>query len=77
MTEDGTSDDERSDAVSRVVPSLPSVPRSSGDVADPVREQWRAELASVGGRSPLLHFVDDPGTRVELSATPLVPRLAP
>ena len=66
MTEDGTSDDQRSDAGSRVVPS---VPRTTGDVADPVREQWRAELTSVGGRSPLLHFVDDPSTRIELSTT--------
>lgn len=39
------------------------------DPAAPVREHWRAELARVGGRSPLLHFVDDPTTRVELSTT--------
>ena len=65
MTEDGTSG-ERSDSVTRVVPS---VPRASGDVTDPVREQWRVELAAVGGRSPLLHFVDDPSTRIELSTT--------
>ncbi|MEP6844196.1 MAG: AAA family ATPase [Pseudolysinimonas sp.] len=42
---------------------------SRADVADPVRSQWRAELAAVGGRSPLLHFVDDASTRIELSAT--------
>ncbi len=65
MTEDGTSD-ERSDSVTRVVPSTPHV---SADVADPVRAQWRVELAAVGGRSPLLHFVDDPSTRIELSTT--------
>ncbi len=65
MTEDGTSD-ERSDSASRV---LPSVARLSGDVADPVRAQWRTELAAVGGRSPLLHFDDDPITRIELSTT--------
>ena len=41
----------------------------AGDVADPVRSQWRAELAAVGGRSPLLHFVDDASTRIELSTT--------
>jgi len=41
----------------------------AGDVADPVRSQWRAELAAVGGRSPLLHFVDEPSTRIELSTT--------
>ena len=40
-----------------------------GDPAAPVREHWRAELATVGGPSPLLHFVDDPATRIELSTT--------
>jgi hypothetical protein len=40
-----------------------------GDPAAPVRQHWRAELARVGGRSPLLHFVDDPTTRIELSTT--------
>jgi hypothetical protein len=40
-----------------------------GDPAAPVREHWRAELAGVGGPSPLLHFVDDPATRIELSTT--------
>lgn len=64
MTDDGSSD-ALSRSGSRVVPSI----RLSGDVADPVREQWRTELASVGGRSPLLHFVDEPGTRIELSTT--------
>lgn len=39
------------------------------DPATPVREHWRAELSGVGGRSPLLHFADDPTTRVELSTT--------
>jgi hypothetical protein len=39
------------------------------DPAAPVREHWRTELAGVGGRSPLLHFVDDPTTRIELSTT--------
>lgn len=40
-----------------------------GDPAASVREHWRAELSRVGGRSPLLHFVDDPTTRIELSTT--------
>jgi hypothetical protein len=40
-----------------------------GDPAEPVREHWRAELAGVGGPSPLLHFVDDVATRIELSTT--------
>ena len=40
-----------------------------GNVAEPVWAQWRTELESVGGRSPLLHFVDSPRTRIELSTT--------
>ena len=40
-----------------------------GNIADPVWQEWRADLAAVGGRSPLLHFVDAPRTRIELSAT--------
>ena len=41
----------------------------AGNVAEPSWAEWRAELASVGGPSPLLHFVDAPSTRIELSAT--------
>ena len=41
----------------------------AGNVAEPSWASWRAELATVGGRSPLLHFVDTPRTRIELSAT--------
>jgi hypothetical protein len=33
------------------------------------RAAWRAELARVGGISPLLHLVDDPAARIELSTT--------
>jgi hypothetical protein len=40
-----------------------------GNIAEPVWAQWRSELESVGGRSPLLHFIDSPRTRIELSAT--------
>ncbi|MEO6826667.1 MAG: AAA family ATPase [Microbacteriaceae bacterium] len=40
-----------------------------GNVAEPVWHRWRQELATVGGRSPLLHFVDAPRTRIELSST--------
>ncbi|HEY0258627.1 MAG TPA: AAA family ATPase, partial [Lacisediminihabitans sp.] len=40
-----------------------------GNVAEPTWQAWRAELAGVGGRSPLLHFVDAPRTRIELGAT--------
>ena len=32
-------------------------------------EQWRDELAAVGGVSPLLHFDDEPMNRIELSTT--------
>ncbi len=39
------------------------------NAADPVWEAWRTELATIGGRSPLLHFVDAPRTRIELSTT--------
>ncbi len=42
---------------------------TAGNVAEPTWESWRADLAAVGGRSPLLHFVDAPRTRIELSAT--------
>jgi hypothetical protein len=39
------------------------------DDPDSNRLEWRAQLASVGGRSALLHFVDTPRTRIELSTT--------
>lgn len=39
------------------------------NAADPVWQAWRTELAGIGGRSPLLHFVDAPRTRIELSTT--------
>ncbi|MFC5500762.1 AAA family ATPase [Lysinimonas soli] len=66
VTEDGTPSAERPVSAPRVVPSTP---RGAGDIADPVRSQWRAELGAVGGRSPLLHFVDEASTRIELSTT--------
>ncbi|MET3767762.1 hypothetical protein ABIB15_000424 [Marisediminicola sp. UYEF4] len=40
-----------------------------GNVAEPTWTGWRDELSRVGGRSPLLHFVDAPRTRIELSTT--------
>ncbi|MCY7411929.1 MAG: AAA family ATPase, partial [Salinibacterium sp.] len=40
-----------------------------GNVAEPVWAEWRSELAGVGGISSLLHFVDSPRTRIELSTT--------
>ncbi|MBN9605097.1 MAG: hypothetical protein J0G30_00605 [Actinomycetales bacterium] len=42
---------------------------SASNIADPERTAWRAELAALGGRSPLVHFDDDPSCRIELSAT--------
>ncbi|MCU1509395.1 MAG: family ATPase [Glaciihabitans sp.] len=40
-----------------------------GNVAEPAWAVWREQLAALGGRSPLLHFVDTPRTRIELSVT--------
>ncbi len=39
------------------------------NVAEPTWLDWHAELVAIGGRSPLLHFVDSPRTRIELGAT--------
>ncbi len=39
------------------------------NVSEPIWADWRHELANLGGVSPLLHFVDDPHTRIELSTT--------
>ncbi|MFE6965992.1 AAA family ATPase [Agromyces sp. NPDC057679] len=41
----------------------------AGNVAEPSWRRWSAELSSVGGRSPLVRFVDTPRTRIELSTT--------
>jgi len=40
-----------------------------GNVAEPTWAAWRSEIEAIGGRSPLLHFVDSPRTRIELSTT--------
>ncbi|MCU1637811.1 MAG: family ATPase [Microbacteriaceae bacterium] len=53
-------------------PHVVSVGDSShrlGNVAESTWQSWREELSRVGGRSPLLHFVDAPRTRIELSTT--------
>ena len=42
---------------------------TAANIAEPMRQGWRDELAEIGGRSPLLHFVDGPRTRIELSTT--------
>jgi len=41
----------------------------AGNVAEPTWTLWRSQLSTLGGQSPLLHFVDSPRTRVELSTT--------
>ncbi|WP_027479315.1 DEAD/DEAH box helicase [Gryllotalpicola ginsengisoli] len=40
-----------------------------GNVAEHAWTKWRREIASLGGRSPLLHFSDEPRTRIELTST--------
>lgn len=39
------------------------------NVAEPVWTTWRDEIASLGGRNPLLHFADEPGSHVEFGTT--------
>ncbi|MBC7725074.1 MAG: AAA family ATPase [Burkholderiaceae bacterium] len=39
------------------------------NIAEPTWLGWREELSRIGGRSPLIHFVDAPRTRIELSTT--------
>ena len=39
------------------------------NAAEPVWARWRDELLRIGGVSPLLHLVDSPRTRIELSST--------
>ncbi len=41
----------------------------AGNIAEPVWQRWRDEIAAIGGDSPLLHFEDSPRTRIELSTT--------
>ena len=41
----------------------------AGNIAEPSWQRWRDDLARVGGESPLLHFSDNPRTRIELSAS--------
>jgi len=42
---------------------------TTANVAEPTWEDWRGQLARVGGDSPLIHFVDSPRSRIELSST--------
>ncbi len=39
------------------------------NVAEPTWAGWREQLSTVGGSNPLLHFIDEPSTRIELGAT--------
>ncbi len=39
------------------------------DICEPTRAAWRAEIAAIGGTSPLLRFEDSPYTRIELTST--------
>ena len=41
----------------------------AGNVAEPTWTLWRSQLSELGGQSPLIHFVDSPRTRVDLSTT--------
>ena len=41
---------------------------TSSNFAEPKRDSWRQEIASLGGPSPLLRFVDSPRTRIDLTA---------
>lgn len=54
--------------VQSATPLLTPAPAARA-VADAARDAWRAELADIGGTSPLLYFVDAPTTRIELSTT--------
>ena len=59
--------------VERQVTSPHEVSLGSGayrvsNIAEPIWQLWRDDLCRVGGRSPLLHFVDSPRTRIELSS---------
>ncbi|MEB0285234.1 AAA family ATPase [Cryobacterium sp. 10S3] len=54
-------------AVSPQTVSLGDPSVVAGNIAEPVWNRWRTELAEIGGRSPLLHFADEPRTRIELS----------
>ncbi|MEF2976713.1 DUF4011 domain-containing protein [Subtercola sp. YIM 133946] len=42
---------------------------STDDLVEPAREHWRAELAQIGGVSPLISFDDAPRSRVDLTTT--------
>ncbi|MCS5721043.1 AAA family ATPase [Herbiconiux sp. CPCC 203407] len=42
---------------------------STDSLVEPTRDAWRAEIAAIGGPSPLIAFDDSPRSRIELSTT--------
>nr|WP_239683961.1 AAA family ATPase [Leucobacter musarum] len=54
---------------SDVLASQPVGPVSLVDSYADEHAEWRRELASIGGRNPLLHFEDETANRIELSTT--------
>nr|WP_254431439.1 AAA family ATPase [Agromyces sp. Marseille-P2726] len=64
-----TPDPQRDDSTSPDGLSLGDPRLVAGNVAEPSWNRWHAELSAVGGRSPLVRFVDTPRTRIELSTT--------
>ncbi len=56
-----------SDATSHDVPLVTGPVAVDAYAAE--HQEWREELARIGGKSPLIHFDDDPTTRIELSTT--------
>lgn len=75
---DRKTDDEPDPTSSNLPPAQVTAPHAvtTGDpgdrpanIAEPEWQRWRDELAAIGGRSPLLHFDDQPRTRIELSVT--------
>jgi len=63
------SDDAATTSTSPLGISLAYAGVQIGNIAEPIRENWRAQIAMLGGPSPLLHFVDAPTTRIELTTT--------
>ncbi|MCU1512992.1 MAG: family ATPase, partial [Microbacteriaceae bacterium] len=75
-TQDDFFDEQSNDAVPAHVQvtaphtlSLGDPTVTPGNIADPTWHDWRQQLAVVGGSSPMLHFVDEVSTRIELGST--------
>ncbi len=57
------------DAASRLdYVSLGESTLDARNVAEEQRDVWRREIATLGGVSPLIHFVDSPRTRIDITA---------